>query len=110
MTLRSSQRRPLKGQDQLDWQARLVEQLQDFVGHWKGYAGTERSGAQSFLQSLLEIYEVPFEAGTVFEQHPVRLPVRSKKTQRSLFGEEEPAVTYETTRMDMYLPKSVSGR
>jgi len=90
---------------QLEWQDRLVERLQSFVAHWKGYSGTEQAGAQSFLQKLLDIYEVSFKAGTVFEQHPVRIPVRGKKSQGNLFGDEEPKVAYETKRMDMYLPK-----
>jgi hypothetical protein len=90
---------------QPDWQERLVERLQVFVEHWKGYSGTEQAGAQSFLQKLLDIYDVSFKAGTVFEQHPVRIPVRGRKSQRTLFGDEEPEVLYETKRMDMYLPK-----
>ena len=91
--------------DQPEWQERLVERLQVFVGNWKGYSGTEQSGAQSFLQKLLDIYDASFKAGTVFEQHPVRIPVRGKRSQRSLFGDGEPEVAYETKRMDMYLPK-----
>lgn len=91
--------------DSLDPQQRLVERLQAFVRHWKGYTGTEQAGAQSFLQKLLEIYDVSFKAGTVFEQHPVRIPVRGKKSQQDLFADEPPKVAYEISRMDMYLPK-----
>ena len=105
MTPRTSHGRARDGAEQLDWQDRLTERLQSFVAHWKGYGGTEQAGAQSFLQKLLDIYEVTAEAGTVFEQHPVRMPVKAKKAQRSLFADEEPQVAYETTRMDMYLPR-----
>src|SRR4051812_2252910 len=83
----------------------LPGKLEVFADSWKGFQGTEQSGAQQFLQSLLEIYDVSFKPGTIFEQHPVRVPARTKTPkQSSLFGvEEQPKFT--TERMDMYLPK-----
>ncbi len=90
-----------------EWRDRLVERLLAFVQQWKDYAGNEQQGAQPFLQKLLEIYEVSFKVGMVFEQHPVRIPARAKvKSQQSLFvSDDGPDIAYETKRMDMYLPK-----
>jgi hypothetical protein len=89
-----------------EWRDRLDDRLFAFVKEWKDYTGNEQQGAQPFLQKLLEIYEVSFKPGTVFEQHPVRIPVRGKvQSQQSLFGEDGPKIAYETKRMDMYLPK-----
>src|SRR5271170_2882693 len=88
-----------------DFEIKLPGRLEDFVNAWKNFRGTEQSGAQDFLRKLLEIYEVEYIPGTVFEQHPVRIPARSKAgAQPSLFAtDEKPEFT--TERMDMYLPK-----
>jgi len=83
--------------------ADLFERLQDFVKDWRGYEGTEQAGAQPFLWTLLDQYGVVPKPGTVFEQHPVRVPVKGKKSQQSLF--DQPEQTYGIERMDMYLPR-----
>jgi hypothetical protein len=90
-----------------EWRARLAERLHVFAERWKEYKGNEQQGAPEFLQKLLDIYEVSFKAGAIFEQHPERAPVRRKaKAQQSLFpSEDDPKTAYESKRMDMYLPK-----
>ncbi len=88
--------------DREDWREVLDDRLQIFTDHWRGYAGTEQAGAQSFLQQLLDIYAVSYRPGTIFEQHPVRIPVRNAG-QGSLFSNE--AASFTTERMDMYLPR-----
>ncbi|MBI4705119.1 MAG: class I SAM-dependent DNA methyltransferase [Deltaproteobacteria bacterium] len=90
-----------------DWEQNLYDRLQIFVNCWRSFEGTERAGAQEFLHRLVEIYEVSYKPGTIFEQHPIRLPARGmgiRAAQGSLFaGEQAPGFT--TERMDMYLPK-----
>jgi len=88
-----------------DWEVNLPGKLEVFADQWKNFQGTEQSGAQQFLQGLLDLYGVSFRPGTIFEQHPVRIPARGTKGgQHSLFpSEEKPQFT--TERMDMYLPK-----
>jgi type I restriction-modification system DNA methylase subunit len=83
----------------------LAEKLQGFVGQWKGFKAREQAGAQSFLGNLLDVYDVAFEPGKIFEQHPIRIKriVRKKGSQGLLFPEEETKYTAE--RMDMYIPK-----
>ncbi|MBI4614701.1 MAG: hypothetical protein HY720_13910, partial [Planctomycetes bacterium] len=82
-----------------------MPKLQVFVDQWRNFVGTEQSGAQQFLQGLLEIYEVSFKPGTIFEQHPIRLPPPgTRRAQRTLFPAGE-TPQYDTERMDMYLPK-----
>ncbi len=88
---------------------RFYEAVQSFVTRWHKYMGTELAGGQSFLNDLLAAYGANFKAGTIFEQHPVRLPVRNAKTgqqpgQQRLFGEDA-EVAYTTDRIDMYLPR-----
>jgi hypothetical protein len=88
-----------------DWEKNLTARLEVFVDQWKSFQGTEQSGAQQFLQALLDIYGASFLPGTIFEQHPVRIPARAgAAAQRSLFPFDE-APQYTTERMDMYLPK-----
>ncbi len=92
--------------DQADFKNdNLAGRLEGFVNTWKGFQGTEQAGAQDFLRQLLEVYDVEFKAGTIFEQHPVRVKARTKgSTQASLFAtDDKPQFT--TERMDMYLPK-----
>jgi hypothetical protein len=88
-----------------DFDGDLPGKLEVFVDSWKGFQGTEQSGAQDFLRQLLDVYEVSFKPGTIFEQHPVRVPARTKaSSQASLFAtDDKPQFT--TERMDMYLPK-----
>jgi hypothetical protein len=84
----------------------LPGKLEAFVRRWESFHGTEQAGAQEFLQKLLEIYEVSFKPGTLFEQHPVRVQLPPRQT--SLFAlddEEEQGLQFTTERMDMYLPK-----
>ncbi len=90
------------------WIEELPGRLQGFVNQWRNFQGTEQAGAQQYLQGLLDIYDVSFQPGTVFEQHPVKVPApekpRKKSSQQALFpGEVD--VQYTTERMDMYLPK-----
>ncbi len=88
-----------------EWERNLPGKLEGFVNRWSGFQGTEQAGAQQFLQALLDVYEASFKPGTIFEQHPVRVPSKSKPgAQPSLFaGDDTPE--YTTERMDMYLPK-----
>ena len=86
------------------WHDDLFERLQIFENNWKNFRGTEQAGAQDFLRALLDIYDVRYTPGTVFEQHPVRVPARGKVSQRDLFGEPI-GPTFTTERMDMYLPR-----
>ena len=89
-----------------DWEVNLPGKLEVFVDTWKSFDSTEQAGAQQFLQSLLDIYGASFKPGTIFEQHPVRLPARrTTSTQRSLFPFEDEKPQFTTERMDMYLPK-----
>ncbi len=89
-----------------EWEVQLPARLEIFVDTWKSFNSTEQAGAQSFLLSLLEIYGASFKPGTVFEQHPIRLPAKKTGTkQRSLFETEDEGPQYTTERMDMYLPK-----
>ena len=91
--------------DRSDWERDLPAKLEAFAHIWGSFQGTEQSGAQQFLHSLLDIYGASFLPGTLFEQHPVRVPARAKGGgQASLFpGQAMP--TYTAERMDMYLPK-----
>ncbi len=91
--------------DRSEWERDLPAKLEAFAGIWASFQGTEQAGAQQFLHALLEIYGASFLPGTIFEQHPVRVPARGKGGgQASLFpGETMPRFTAE--RMDMYLPK-----
>lgn len=88
-----------------DWELNLTGRLEVFVDTWKGFRGTQQAGAQQFLQGLLDIYEVSFRPGTIFEQHPVLVPTRPKASvQTSLFTiDDKPRFT--TERIDLYLPK-----
>ncbi len=85
--------------------AKLPQRLAGFVTTWRAFNSTEQSGAQSFLRDLLEVYDVDFVPGTIFEQHPVKIPAAGAASQAALFPGEAPAVKYTTERMDMYLPK-----
>lgn len=87
-----------------DWREILDDRLQIFVDHWRSYAGTEQAGAQSFLQQLLDIYAVSYRPGTIFEQHPVKVPARSAG-QGSLFSNDATPTSFTTERTDMYLPR-----
>jgi hypothetical protein len=91
--------------DRADWERDLPAKLEAFAGIWGSFQSTEQSGAQQFLHSLLDIYGATFLPGTIFEQHPVRVPAYGKEGgQASLFpGQKAPKYTAE--RMDMYLPK-----
>jgi len=83
----------------------LFGRLDAFVNAWKHFAGTEQAGAQQFLQGLLDAYAVSFKPGTIFEQHPIKMPAaRSNTRQTALFGGAS-QTTYTTERMDMYLPR-----
>jgi len=85
--------------------ADLFGRLRVFVDQWKSFNGTEQAGAQQFLQGLLDVYDVSFKPGTIFEQHSVRLPARgTNASQGTLFGQDHIA-SYTAERMDMYLPK-----
>jgi hypothetical protein len=88
-----------------DWEEKLYQRLEIFVDIWRPFEGSERSGAQDFLRRLLDIYDVSYRPGTLFEQHPLRMPARgTRAAQTSLFpGEQKPV--YTTESMDMYLPK-----
>ena len=89
-----------------DAEAQFVTRLQAFANDWRSYQSTERAGAQPFLAKLLEIYEVEAKPGTIFEQHPIRIPATKKRSrQAALFAEGETEVEYEQTSMDMYLPR-----
>ncbi|MEK6606707.1 MAG: DNA methyltransferase [Myxococcota bacterium] len=87
-----------------DWNEDLFAKLEIFVDTWRHYEGTERAAAQPFLQKLLDIYGASFRPGTIFEQHPVRVPGRGKRGQGGLFAEDH-TPQYTTESMDMYLPK-----
>lgn len=88
-----------------DWAEGLEGRLQAFANTWRSFDGTEQAGAQEFCKGLLEIFDVHFPPGTIFEQHPVKVPARGgKAAQTSLFGGAQ-EVSYTTERMDMYLPK-----
>jgi len=90
--------------DDASWERDLPGKLDVFVDTWRAYEGTELSGAQQFLHSLLEIYEANFKPGEIFEQHPVKVPAgASASAQGSLFPGE--TTKYTTQRMDLYLPK-----
>ncbi len=82
----------------------LIERLQAFVAYWRSYNASERSGAQSFLYRLLDVYEVTSHPGTIFEQHPVLSKMKSGEDQGSLFAGNG-AIAFSQERMDMYLPK-----
>jgi len=69
--------------------------LSEFVSIWKDYSGTEIAGGQDFLRGLLSVYGVTYKPGCLFEQHPVRVPVR----------EHMAGPTFTTERVDMYLPR-----
>ena len=81
-------RKPRPG-DSPNWHEVLVDNLRIFVDCWKGYAGTEQAGAHNFLLKLLDYYMVGFTPGTIFEQHPVKIPRKGR--QGNLFGDEEDA-------------------
>lgn len=91
---------------QATFESELSGRLEAFVNNWRAFQGTERAGSQQFLFQLLEIYEVSYTPGTIFEQHPLKLPARGISragSQADLFGEQQPQYTAES--MDMYLPK-----
>src|SRR5437016_14183672 len=47
----------------------IRQRLAEFAAHWRDYAGSERSEAQSFLSQLLACYGTDSqEAGAAFEQ------------------------------------------
>ena len=95
----------LRGADSQGWAEGLFGRLEAFVNTWRNFTGTEQAGAQQFLQGLLDAYIVSFKPGTIFEQHPIKMPApRSNTKQAHLFG-GAPGVTYTTERVDMYLPK-----
>lgn len=97
---------PPKRSDPDDAETQLVARLQAFANDWRNYQSTERAGAQPFLAKLLEIYEVEAKPGTIFEQHPIRIPSTKKRSrQGALFAEGDVEVEYEQTSMDMYLPR-----
>lgn len=83
--------------------ADLFQRLQTFVDQWRAYAGTEQAGAQDFLRALLDCYDVEARPGTLFEQHPVKVPAKSAAAQGDLFAAG--ATQHTTERMDMYLPR-----
>ena len=83
----------------------IAEKLQGFVAKWKGYGGNERQGAQPFLYNLLDIYEVEYIPGAVFEQHPVRMRAPSKHEGQDLFFPVEEQMEFAAQSMDMYIPK-----
>lgn len=88
------------------WDDGLLGRLQAFVNVWRNFEGSELAGAQEFLKSLVEIYDVSYRPGTIFEQHPIKVPAhRPKAAQVTLFGEQE-KVKYTTARMDLYLRSS----
>lgn len=82
----------------------VIGRLEVFADQWRHFVGTEQAGAQQFLHQLLEIYEVEYTPGTIFEQHPIRLPARRPTRNGNLFGDAQEA-QYSTERMDMFLPK-----
>ncbi len=87
-----------------EWAKNLPEKLEAFVQNWRAFNGLEDSGAQTFLNALLSIYEAKFKPGEIFQQHPVRIAsTAAKQAQADLFGPRVPQYTSE--RMDMYLPK-----
>ena len=92
--------------DRSDWERDLPAKLEAFAGIWGTFQGTEQAGAQQFLHSLLDIYGASFLPGTIFEQHPVKVPSHTKggSKQENLFGGHV-KTTYTAARMDMYLPK-----
>lgn len=91
--------------DGSEWERDLPGKLEAFARIWGTFEGTEQAGAQQFLHSLLDIYGASFLPGTIFEQHPIRVPAHLKVTkQGSLFGGHT-TTTYTAARMDMYLPK-----
>ena len=48
----------------------IRRRLREFAAAWGGYAGTERSEAQTFLNGLLECYGTDRRAeGARFEEH-----------------------------------------
>jgi len=89
-----------------DWgEPDLYAKLQIFVDTWRHYEGTERAGAQPFLQKLLDIYGVDAPPGTLFEQHPVRLPARGTKAAQNHLFEADEGPRYTTESMDLYIAK-----
>lgn len=88
-----------------DWRVGLAERLQGFADYWRSFRGTEQAGAQQFLQAILDIYGAEHRPGTIFEQHPVKIPAKTAASQRDLFGDGATAAAFTTLRMDMYLPK-----
>src|SRR5262249_46232034 len=69
-----------------NWERDLFGKLVSFADVWQSFEGTERSGAQEYLQSLLDIYGASFRPGTIFEQHPMLVPERGTRgAQSSLF-------------------------
>jgi N-6 DNA Methylase len=94
-----------EGQGMAEWEQRLTSRLEIFVEYWMSWNGMEQSGAQDFLRQLLDIYDVKFTPGTIFEQHPIRLPARGAKGGQQSLLLEDRAPQFTTERMDMYLPK-----
>ncbi len=92
-----------RGDEREDWRDVLDDRLQIFADYWRSFSGTEQAGAQSFLQQLLDIFAVSYRPGTIFEQHPVKIPARNTG-QGNLFSNES-AAAFTTERMDMYLPR-----
>lgn len=83
----------------------VADHLHALVERWKDFEGTERSGGQSFLNDLLNAYEVEAHPGKLFEQHPMRIR-RVQTNQGSLFAHEE-VVEATAKSMDMFIPKVV---
>ena len=68
------------------WDDGLLGRLQAFVNVWRSFQGTELAGAQEFLKSLVDIYDVSYLPGTIFEQHPIKIPARIGKPCRRAFS------------------------
>lgn len=87
------------------WDDGLLGRLAAFVNTWRSFEGTEQAGAQEFLKSLVDLYDVSYLPGTIFEQHPIKIPARGGKFKQGVLFGDEARASYTTERMDLYLPK-----
>lgn len=53
----------------------IVESLKTFVANWSGYSGSERSGAQTFVNQLVQAYTGVEDPRTLDASHESHLPL-----------------------------------
>lgn len=57
----------------------IVESLKSLVKEWSGYTGTERAGAQTFVNKMIQAYTGEADPRTLDASHEAHLPVEDSK-------------------------------